>query len=466
MKYIKWCFLLFCFLTINFVLFSEEGTEQESTLAKVNLKFDLPIFDLPYQIDTMQEMNYAFPITYTSPSMKQSLSLTMGVYSSMHYGLKKMYDSLPFEPLYKNLIYAGSTAAGIFIFGYVLPFGYPWLKQEYFRSVFSQYGIDSHANSGSYYVGVTDSQLSQLKADFPNDFIRMNVAGMEAYNLFSDSMMRNSFFYDLENLSFVSALITTLLNFSLNAAQVIVYNSGVSYFGTDVIEIRYNNDSSNQVERFVAGIEAINWVYELFHPNEPYSARGLHPSGDGSVARYITYAQLTQEEKDYLTLHMWLEYLNFVSPLLYGFRSFSLGKTGFEWNFALRHYLTSFGADIPVSVFLRYQNLNVAFTYHSYLNYKNYFPAIEAELIDYPLNFGNFRMFLSPRVLIGMQPANQYFKTSNPEFLGLFGLRVDFRVSENILPYIDFSAKTDGWIAGNESLKASVDFQAGVSMRF
>ncbi len=221
MKYIFFWFLLFVFLILNTALFAQETAEQNNVPDKVELKIDLPLFDLPYQTNTMQAMGYDFISTYTSPSMNQSLALTMGVYSSMHYGLKKMYDSLPFAPLYKNLIYGGSTAAGILAFAYVFPFGYPWLKQEYIRSVFSQHGINSHEGSGTYYIGVTDSSLSQLKADSPHDFIRMNVAGMEAYNLFSDSMMRNSFFYDLENLSCVSAFLTVFLNFSFNVSLVL-----------------------------------------------------------------------------------------------------------------------------------------------------------------------------------------------------------------------------------------------------
>ena len=466
MKYRFFCFWLFLFLTLHTVLFTQEMTEQNNVLDKVALKIDLPLFDLPYQINIMQAMDYAFPYTYTSPSMKQSLALTMGVYSSMHYGLKRMYDSLTFAPLYKNLIYAGSTTAGILAFAYVLPFGYPWLKHEYIRSIFSQHGIDSYENNGAYFIGVTDSSLSQLKADAPYDFIRMNVTGMEAYNLFSDSMMRNSFFYDLENLSFLSAFITVFLNFSFNVSSILGHELGMINVDDDEINMRYKYDSSNQVERILTGVDAINWVYDLFRPNEPYSARGPHPSGDGSVARYIHYAQLTKEEKNYLILQMGLQYLNFVSPLLYSFRSIQLGETGFEGNFALRHYLTSFGADIPASIFLKYRQFDMAFTYHSYVNYENYFPAIEAELIDYPINIGKFSMFISPRVLIGAQPKNQEFKTASPEFLGLFGLRVDFRISNNVLPYFDFTAKTNGWIAGNEYLKSSVGFQTGVSLRF
>ncbi|MDR3343812.1 MAG: hypothetical protein LBT14_13735 [Treponema sp.] len=108
----------------------------------------------------------------------------------------------------------------------------------------------------------------------------------------------------------------------------------------------------------------------------------------------------------------------------------------------------------------------MVFTYHSYLNYEHYFPGIEAELIDYPLQIGGFTTYLSPRVLLGMQPKNQEFMTTSPEFFGLVGLRADFAVSKHFLPYFELSVKTAGWVAGNEFLDSNVSFKAGLSMRF
>jgi hypothetical protein len=153
--------------------------------------------------------------------------------------------------------------------------------------------------------------------------------------------------------------------------------------------------------------------------------------------------------------------------MLYGFNTFSLGKTGIEWNFALNHYFTSFGSDTPFQVLLKKAPFNMVFTWHSYMNYEHYFPAVEAELLDYPVQFTpKFGLFLSPRLMLGMQPKDQNFWTSDAEFLGLFGLRMDFGFNKHFFPYFDLSAKTDGWIAGNEYLEGNVSFEAGVSLRF
>jgi hypothetical protein len=450
----------------NAPVFAQEdegnAAKSEEKTAKVELKLDIPVFDVPYQTDA---------------NMNQSLKLTTGVYSSMHYGLKKMYDGLNFTPFWNDAIYYSATAAGILAFAYVLPFGYPWTAHEYTHSILSRNGIHGINNDYRFIdrggiTGIYDDELANFKRKAPYDFIRMNSASNEAYNLFSDALIRNYFYYEPDDLSWVSALIATwisrsetgsaaFINYDLKSEPIAATLADVEA----ILEEWYKNDGV-QENRSLAGFEMLNWGYELFHPNEPYAARGLHPSGDGSVARYIRFNQFSDDEMNYLVKHSYLSLLNYVSPLLLGFSSFPLGNSGLRGNFALRHYLTSFGTDISASVFLKKKPFNMAFTYHSYQNYNNYFPAIEADLVDYPFNIGNLEMFLSPRVLIGMQPKDQVFKTDSPEFLGLFGLRVDFKVHKNIFLYFDFTVKTDGWVAGNEYLDANASVKLGVSLRF
>ncbi|GHU84459.1 hypothetical protein FACS189473_1900 [Spirochaetia bacterium] len=437
---------------------------------KIELKLDFPLFDFPYQIDTMNTAGYGFFGSYSSLSMDQSLALTMDVYSSMHFGLKKLYDSLTLAPIWKNVIYIGGTAAGILTFAYVLPFGYPWMQQEYRRSILSRFDISSRNvmydifNTTAGY-GVTDAQLERFKAENPHDMIRMYEAGTEGYILFSDHMMRNRFFYDLDNLSNYTALFASIVGIIFPNAMLLNANSTGAAAVDMSTNVLYDNDGGEE-SRMLYGNSSINWVYDLFRPDEPYSARGIHPSGSG-IARYITWEQLSGDERDYLTKQVYLSLLNFSSPLLAGLNAFPLGKSGLKGNFAVYHYLTSFGSDVPVQIFLKKAPFNMLFTWHSYQNYHTYFPAIEAQLFEFPLQFTpKFGLLLSPRVLLGAQPKNQEFRTSAPEFLGLFGLRVDFVIDKHILPFIDFSVKTAGWVAGNEYLNANASVKLGVSLRY
>jgi hypothetical protein len=244
------------------------------------------------------------------------------------------------------------------------------------------------------------------------------------------------------------------------------YIYGSSSPSTADTEIANLNKLETSIDsRDFTGFDFTSWVYDLFRPDEPYEARGPHPSGTG-INRYRTTQDLTDEELKYLKGQFYLHFLNYLSPMLYSIDSIPSGNNGIIGNFAMRHLLTSFGSVISAQVFLKYDLYNIAFAYHSYLNHKNYFPAIEAELVDYPFFLGNLGMLLSPRVIIGMQPADQKFKTEKPEFLGLFELRIDFMVNRYFLPYIDFIAKTNGWVAGNVYLDNNASIKVGISLRF
>jgi hypothetical protein len=152
--------------------------------------------------------------------------------------------------------------------------------------------------------------------------------------------------------------------------------------------------------------------------------------------------------------------------MMFFFKSLPFGDTGIKWNFAFRHFLTSFGTDLSLEMYINIEKFNFVAAYHNYQNYKHIFPAIEIEMIDYPVKIGNIDMYVSPRMMVGMQPKNQNFFTSKVEFFGLIGSRIDFQITQNWFPYIEVTAKTKGWIAGNEFLGGNISARLGVSARF
>jgi hypothetical protein len=77
--------------------FSQTGNSGAYTL-----RLDLPLFDLPYQINATGAMGHGFFSTYASLSMSQSLAVSVDLYSAMHFGMRKLYDHLTFEPVWKN----------------------------------------------------------------------------------------------------------------------------------------------------------------------------------------------------------------------------------------------------------------------------------------------------------------------------------------------------------------------------
>jgi hypothetical protein len=64
-----------------------------------------------------------------------------------------------------------------------------------------------------------------------------------------------------------------------------------------------------------------------------------------------------------------------------------------------------------------------------------------------------------------LQPKNQSFFTKDSEFLGYAGCRLDW-ISNWVHPWFEVSAKTDGWLAGNEFLSSNLSLKMGLSARF
>jgi len=443
-------------LKLNFPL--SDLPYQISSVNKSVLKLDLPLFDLPYQISAMNTVGHGFFSGYANPSMAQSLALTLDIYSSFQYGMKYFDDNSGLNETLKKIIYHIGTGLGDFIFSY-MPGGSGWLHEEYHRAVLTRFGANSFNGMNLFPIGadvvyvsnVKDEDLSRIKKESSSDLVRMFEAGIEGEYLLIERLQRNNFFY---NQNFLSEY-TYWYNI-LNSV-LYVYASSLAQNGIDM------DETETSESRDFAGLDFTAWVYDLFRPDEPYEDRGVHPTGDG-VDRYVSVSDLTEDELNYLKLQGYLQMLNFLSPMMFGIKSLPMGE--FDGNFAIRHYLTSFGYDISAQVYLKKRPFNMVFILHNYANYANWFPAIEAELVDYPYNIGKLAMFLSPRVLIGMQPKGQVFKTGSPEFLGLLGLRIDFIVHKIIFPYLDFTVKTKGWVAGNEYLNANASVRLGVSFRF
>jgi hypothetical protein len=429
------------------------------------LKLDLPLFDLPYQIDAMNTVGYGFFSSYANPSMAQSMAVTTDVFSAFHYGMKSFYDSANMNADLKNVIYYGGIAVGDFLLTYI-PGGDGWLHEEFHRAVMSRYRVNSFNGMNLVPIGaelvsvnnISDEDLIRFKAESPADFIRMQEAGIEAQYLLASRLQRNSFFYN-QNYFNEWLYWTTIAN-----SHLYVITSASSRDVNPHVK-QMNKVETDIASRDFTGFDMTAWVYDLFRPDEPYEARGDHPSGMG-INRYRTTDDLTEDELNYLTKQGKWQAFNYISPMMFGFKSLPFGNTDIKWNFAFRHFLASFGTDLTLEIFVNIEKYNFAAAYHNYLNYEHVFPAIEVEMIDYPIKMKNINMYVSPKIMIGAQPKRQEFFTSEAEFFGLIGSRIDFQITKNWLPYIEVTAKTNGWIAGDAFLQKNVSAKLGVSARF
>jgi hypothetical protein len=447
--------LVFC------IIINTGGVVSEETA----LKLDAPLFDLPYQIDAMDTVGHGFFSSYANPSMAQSMALATDMYSGFHFGMKAFYDSSKMDGILKNSIYYGGTVLVDYFLTYI-PVGDGWMHEEFHRAVMSRHGVNSFNGMNRFPIGaelvsvdhVRDEDLIRFKRESPADFIRMHEAGIESQYLLTSRLQRNNFFYDQKYFNEAVYWMTIF-----NAHMYIV--SSASPEDVDASTAQMNKVENDIASRDFTGFDMTAWVYDLFRPNEPYQARGPHPSGTG-INRYRTTADLTADELRYLKVQGWWQVFNYLSPMMFGFRSLPFGDRDIKWNFSFRHILTSFGTDLSLELLASIEKFNFVAAYHNYQNYEHIFPAIEVELIDYPLEIGNLNAYISPRIMAGMQPKKQNFFTAKAELFGLIGSRVDFQLTPNWLPYLEVVAKTNGWVAGNEFLQANVSARLGVSARF
>ena len=115
----------------------------------------------------------------------------------------------------------------------------------------------------------------------------------------------------------------------------------------------------------------------------------------------------TQEDFAYAQKVSWLQSLNFVFPHLLGIDWIKVGKD-FALNFALRHYLTSFGHHLERDLFLQIKDKNILLTWHGYHKKDQFFPGVEPQLIDLPLKLSAMTL----PTMLWLQPDNQTFFTN------------------------------------------------------
>jgi hypothetical protein len=160
---------------------------------------------------------------------------------------------------------------------------------------------------------IRDEDLIHFKDESPADFVRIHKAGIESQYLLTSRLQRNNFFYNQNYFNEWSYLIT-ILNAHINVI------SSASPEDVDASTAQMNKVESDIASRDFTGFDMTAWVYDLFRPNEPYQARGDHPSGTG-IDRYRTTEGLTEDELNYLKRQGWWQIFNYLSSMMIGFRS-------------------------------------------------------------------------------------------------------------------------------------------------
>ena len=438
----------------------------QDTVRAENLVIELPIADIPYQFDASKTTGNFFE-GYANPSMHQSLSLTTDLYTCTHYGIARLFKSENSKSwgFGKRFLYFLTIGTANYITTCAPGFD-GWLHEEYHRAVLSRFHVNSFNDMNKFPIGaelinvshVKDEDLVRFKLQSPIDLTRSHVAGIEGEYLLIDKLQRNNFYYE-QNLPHEFLYLTTTLNSVLYVMTCRMPETADKM--TDDASKKETEISS----RDYTGLDFLAWTYDMFRPEEPYTTRGTHVSGNG-IDRYIKTTDLTKEELDYLKRQGNLQWLNLISPMNFSIRRIKLPWKGYYGNFAVRDILTPFGNDISTNFYLVSPANKYFFALHCYNNFKNTFAAIEAQMIDVEKPILGKLFYISPRIIAGVQPLRQQFKTSEAAFMAMAECKLEMKTKSLFHPFLEVSAKTKGWVAGDEFLGDNFSCRAGVVMRF
>lgn len=414
-------------------------------------RLDLPLLDVPYNTSHGGR----------APSMAQSLEITTGFYELSHSAIQRAWG--------RRRVAAGLTIAFFDLFFGTVPFAEAWVHEEFHRAVMGNRGVGSYndvyrLDFGAEVIAVShvrDEDLVRLKADHPADQVRLGAAGMEGEILLVRRLEQNRFFHDSRAYNLPQYWLTKLGTYFYLA-------SGHTSEADELTDEGNVEDGADVERRDFTGHDFTAWTYDLHRPDEPYSARGVHPSGIG-IDRYIAARDLTPQERSYLKRQSRLHLVNFLDPNLVGIHAFTVPSPTngrpLRMNVSAAHMLTSFGHTIDLNVFLRQDLVNLFAVLHWYENDERGFPGLEAHLIDYPVTLGGREVAVSPRVALWLQPEDQRFQSAGGQAGGLVSVRARFPTTRRFGVFAEVEGKTAGWVAGNVRLDAGVGFRVGGSVR-
>lgn len=458
----------------------DHTTKPDSSTFIRMLFLDLPLVDFPFMqkaarmrsslkanttgTESLTISNYLGG--YESPSMQQSLGLTKSLHSLNYYTSNKLWDKWIHpdtrQKLLLNRIGANLTAGAVdLVFTYYgIVFSPQWLHEEFHRNGMTMNGIPSYDETynrfnGGVAVGsvskVRDEDLIRWKQEAPEEMIRSFAAGTESELLLLRSLQRDHF----KGAGYPYILMNMLLT-----KHAVDYVNQFKQPGFDSSIDSMNYYGGKIADRDFVGWDFSAWVYDLHRPDEPYSSRGIHPSGTG-IDRAIKNAKLSEEERAYLSKMGKMQYLNFLSPFMAGIRHIRLSRHT-SFNFATRHYLTSFGYDLNLDLLINHREKPFYISLHGYRNKYRFYPGIEFE--SPPVNVKEWQ--IQPRIMAWMQPVHQRFYDTRARTGGMFQLNVARPVGKSVNVYINAEGKTKGWVAGNPYLKSNLTVRCGIAAAF
>ncbi len=343
-----------------------------------------------------------------------------------------------------------------------LPLFAVWSHEEYHRAVLGQYGIDSRddiwgrglATSSIYVSHVTDEQLAALKRDHPADMVRLSAAGMEGDIELTRASQADVFFDGVDWRRDVVTL-------ALTRARVIRYmwlcDSRSATETTNADDAREPDPAT----RDIVGFDCDAWAYDLQRPDEPYAARGTHPTGVG-IDRARTPEDMTARERQLLSQAKWLSTLNLVDPAMFGVQwGVPLAPDDWRMTAGLAAQMTSSGQAVTLDLYARGSGASWRAAVRLYLSSHLWLPGLELERVRFARTVGGTRLEVTPSVGLWLQPANDRWDDTTATPGALARLKVAWLRSARLSGFAEVLVKSAGWVAGTPELGAGIEARVG-----
>lgn len=429
------------------------------------LHIDLPLLDLPFQRDASDTGEL-----FDSYSMQQALAVTQNLHRVNYHFNNRFWQGIIRPDNKRKRMYnriAANLTSGLVDYAftyYGVVFSAQWMHEEFHRTGLTIRGITSYDETYNRFNGgfangsvsrVKDEDLIRLKREAPQELVRSFAAGIESEFLLLRGLQKDNFFSGAKHANIaLNILLTKHAIDYVNQFKRSDYNASIDSMNAHGLKI---------IDRDLVGWDFTPWVYDLHRPDEPYEARGVHPSGEG-IDRAIKTTALTDEEYRYLEKMGRMQYLNFLSPFMVGINRIRLNdQTAF--NVAVRHYLNSFGYDLTADFFVDHRAKHYLVSLHGYRNKHRILPGVGVERSPYVFRInGQERLLLQPSAMVWFQPSDFYDRTARPG--GALHVQGSYVLSNTWRIVAVAEGKTQGWVAGNPYLQAKAGFRLGVSASF
>jgi len=419
------------------------------------LRLELPLLDLGFNVSHGGQ----------APSMAQSLAVARDFSTSLGWAvdlaLRRAWgDEDPRGRWALELPLLALSAA----VSMELPFFVAWNHEEFHRAVMSRRGISSYDEVYDLKVfselisvsRVSDDDLVRLKRDHPAEMARLSAAGMEGDIELARSIAADGFFDRRDRLVHLPLLLFTRIN-------VVLYMWECDSRTGDAVTDQMNAREADPRRRDFTGLDCVAWAYDVQRPDEPYQARGPHPSGVG-LNRYRKTTDLTPEERRLLTRARWLSLLNLADLSIWPLDlPVPWGPQGSRLTFGFAHQMTSFGEAVTLDLYLGLPGADVRGAGRLYLSKNLALPGLEVEWVRRPLAVGGARFQITPGALLWLQPSRGRWDDGTASPGAQLRLRVAWLLSPQVAAFAEIQAKTAGWVAGTVLLGAGMEGRLGFS---